>query len=258
MEKASLKITAINGSPRGRNGNTYIMVEEFLTGARDAGALTEHILLADKKIHNCIGCFTCWTKTPGVCVFKDDAAPLLSIFESDIVVFATPLYVDNVSGLMKNFFDRLIPLGLPYFEMDENGESRHLLPKGTKVPRMVVISNCGFPEQTHFEVLKVLFRRMARNFHTEVIAEIYRGEGEMLKVGSIFLKPILYKYKKLLQRCGREIVESGALSAETKLELEKPLIPYKSYLDHANKHWDEELAKLKNKCLGKNEKTNTD
>lgn len=240
-----MKILAINGSPRGTGHNTYIMVEEFLKGARKAGAETEHILLAGKKINHCIGCFTCWTKTPGVCVFKDDMTELLEKMSGkfDALVLATPLYVDNISGLLKNFLDRSIPTADPHFSKDRNGESVHMMREDEKGRKLIAIANCGFPEQTHFEVLKVLFRRMARNFHAELAGEIYRGEGELLKSKSLLLLPILYRYKKLLQRCGKEFVEQGRFSDESKASLEKPLIPYDFYLKQGNKYWDKELSK---------------
>ncbi len=44
-----------------------------------------------------------------------------------------------------------------------------------------MISNCGFPEQSHFQVLGLLTRRMARNYHTEFVGEIYRGAGALLQ-----------------------------------------------------------------------------
>ena len=199
-----MKITAFNGSPRGKNGNTFIMVEEFLKGAKGSGAETEHILLSEKRIHHCIGCFTCWTKTPGVCVFEDDMKDLLPKLEAGIIVFASPVYVDNITGLMKNFMDRMIPVADPHFTIDEKGESRHVMRPNYQTPKLVIISNCGFPEQSHFEVFKVLFRRVARNMHTDVICEIYRGGGELLKMKSLLMKPFLYKYKKLLQKCGKK------------------------------------------------------
>ena len=54
-----MKITAFNGSPRAEKGNTNLVVEEFLRGAREAGADTENISLAKMNIKPCINCFTC-------------------------------------------------------------------------------------------------------------------------------------------------------------------------------------------------------
>jgi multimeric flavodoxin WrbA len=235
-----MRITVFNGSPKGKKGNTNFIVEEFLRGAIIEGAETENIFLARKKIRHCVGCFDCWTKTPGKCIIKDDMNELIEKFiNSDIVVFATPLYVDNVSGIMKNFMDRMIPIVEPYFNKDENGECRHKK-RYEKYPKIVVISNCGFPEQSHFQVLKLLFRRIARNIHSEVIAEIYRGEGEILQIDLLMMKPFISKYKKVLRVAGQELVKNGKFSEQTKEKLEKPIIPYRFYISGANKSWDKE------------------
>jgi len=236
-----MKITIFNGSPRAENGNTHFMVEQFIKGAEQAGAEVENIFLAKKKINPCKGCFSCWLKTPGKCVIKDDMAELLEKFaDLDIIVFATPLYVDNVTGIMKNFMDRIIPLGDPHIEKDENGESVHVNKLGN-VPKLVVISNCGFPEQSHFQVLELLFKRIARNMRTEVVGEIYRGGGAILKDAPSILKPLTMKYSKLLQKAGKEIAENSRLSKETRLELEKPLIPADNYIAAANQYFDQLL-----------------
>ncbi|MFC1521536.1 flavodoxin family protein [Elusimicrobiota bacterium] len=238
-----MKIIAFNGSHKGEKGNTHIMVTEFLKGAQEAGAETENVILIKKKINRCAACFTCWTKTPGKCAQKDDMAGLLAKMEDvDIIVFATPLYIDNVSAVMKNFMDRMVPDVDAHFEKDENGEYRHARPKG-EVPRMVVISNCGFPEQTHFQVLSLLFKRIARNTHTQVIAEIYRGGGELLSVDSVMIKLLTGKYKSLLRKAGKEVVKNMQLSNETRVQLEKPIISHERYIKAANSYWDKELAK---------------
>lgn len=238
-----MKIIVFNSSPRGERGNTHIMVESILEGAKEAGAECENIFLAGKNIKPCLGCFSCWIKTPGKCVIKDDMAELLEKANGrDIIIFATPLYVDNVSGIMKNFMDRSIPMCQPYFMKDETGEYRHV-GRDSKPPKIAVISNCGFPEQSHFQVLKLLFRRIARNMSSELIAEIYRGEGGLLKVNSFLLNPIINRYKKLLNAAGREIVLNLKLSDQTIKELEKPLIPYDMYIAGATKEWDKMLKK---------------
>jgi len=240
-----VKIVAFNGSPHAEKSNTNVMVHEFLSGAKDAGAEVENVFLAKKDIKHCIGCFACWVKTPGVCVHKDDMRELLEkLISADVVVFASPLYVDNVTGVMKDFMDRLMPLADPHFEKDESGEARHVK-KYEKYPKLVALSNCGYPEQSHFQVLRLLYKRIARNFQTELVAEIYRGAGAILTAPVEEVKPFREMYKGLLRKAGKEIVENGKLSDGTRENLEKQLIPTDMYLSFGNKMWDNELAKLK-------------
>jgi multimeric flavodoxin WrbA len=234
-----MKITVFSGSHKGKEGNTLIMVEEFLKGAEEAGAETENIILAEKNIMYCKGKFECWLKTPGKCTIHDDMDDLLSKFMgSDIAVFACPVYFDNVPAILKNFIDRLAPVLLPHFEEDENGEYRHSK-RYEKYPKIVVISNAGLPGQTNFEVESLFFRRFARTFHTQLIAEIYRGEGEIFRgKNNIMLKPLLGKYKKLLRCAGKEIVENQILSENTIRELEKTIVPTGLYIKFGNEEWD--------------------
>ncbi len=243
-----MKITIFNGSPRAERGNTHFMVTEFAKGAQEAGAEVENIFLAGKEIKPCNACYACWMETPGECTTQDDMEGLFQkVISSDVLGFATPLYVDNVSGLMKNFMDRLIPLADPHFARDENGESRHPR-KYDKPNQIIVISSCGFPEQSHFQVLRVLFRRMARNFSAKLAAEIYRGGGGILQSHDPSFQPYLESYKQLLQTAGKEVVLNSNLSEDTMAQLEKPLIPMPNFVDEyrkrANKMFDERLAKL--------------
>lgn len=237
-----MKISVFSGSHKGREGNTLIMVEEFLKGAEEAGAETENIILIEKNIKYCKGKFKCWLSTPGKCPIHDDMDNLLPKFmNSDIVVFACPVYFDNVPAVMKNFIDRLAPVLLPHFEEDFKGEYRHSKRYG-KYPKIVVISNAGLPGQTNFEVVSLFFRRLARSLHTEIIAEIYRGEGEIFKGQNNFmLKPLLGKYKKLLRSAGKEIVENQKLSEKTIKELEKQIVPPSLYIKFGNEEMDRML-----------------
>lgn len=239
-----MKIVVFNGSPRAEQSNTHVMVEAFLEGARGAGAETENIFLAQNTIKHCLGCFACWLKTPGQCIQSDDMEALIKEYLSaDVVVFATPLYVDNVSGIMKDFIDRLVPLGDPHLEKDSGGEVCHIL-GSKKSPKFVMISNCGFPEQSHFQVLRLLAKRMARNFKTELIGEIYRGGGSLLRDEE--MQPLIDTYRGLLCRTGAEIVQQGCISPETTLQLEQPLIPVSDYVDlyitNVNAYMDQMIA----------------
>ena len=244
-----MRITAFNGSPRKDHGNTHVMVSEFLKGATEAGAEVENVFLAEQNITPCIGCYACWTTCPGKCVHADDMAGLLDKFlSSDTVVIASPVYVDNVTGIMKNFMDRLITIADPHMEKDQHGECRHVK-RHDKPTKIIAISNCGFPEQSHFQVLRILFRRMARNLHCDLAAEIYRGGGGLLTSKLPEAGPAVERYRNVLRRTGMEVVREGRVSEQTLMELEQPLVPLQANLDRyiaaVNQMWDARLARAR-------------
>lgn len=231
-----MKVTVFNGSPQGRNSRTHMMVQEILSGATEAGAESQCFFLAEKNINYCRACTHCFEVELGKCAIEDDMQEMLSSYrKSDIVIFATPLYVDNVSGMMKVFLDRCLALGAPYVAKDENGECRHIDIPGfsdaySNAPKWVVVSNSAFPEHSQFQVLSLLFKRMARNFHTELVGEIYRGAGALLCGIVPQLQNVVDEYNRLLRNAGREIVSSLRLSDETRNKLDKPLMPDDAYI----------------------------
>ena len=101
-----MKILAINGSPRTIRSTTRRLAQFVLEGAETAGAETEMIDLCDLRVTPCTACEGC--SFNGICVFEDDVPLIVErMKEADGIVFASPVYIDNVSGQMKVFFDRL-------------------------------------------------------------------------------------------------------------------------------------------------------
>jgi multimeric flavodoxin WrbA len=101
-----MKILAIHGSPRTIRSMTRTLAQFVLGGAAEAGAETEMIDLCDYRVTPCTACEGC--SFNGICVFEDDVPALVArMKEADGIVFASPVYIDNVSGQMKVFFDRL-------------------------------------------------------------------------------------------------------------------------------------------------------
>ena len=236
-----MNITVFNGSPRGKKGTTNVMVEEFLAGVVKAGAEIENIFSFKKDIKHCLGCVDCWIKTPGKCVQKDDMGELIEKFiGSDVSVLATPIHVDNVTGIMKNFIDRLIQTRMPHFELDSHGETRHVK-RYEKHPKLMMISSCGYPEQSQFQVVRLWLKRFSRNFDMEVIGEIYRSWGWLLKAKDDRLEPKIAAYKNLLKKAGREVAEHLKLSEETAAQLEEPILPKEMHLKMSNKRWDQAI-----------------
>ncbi len=234
-----MKIIAINGSPKGKNSSTHIMIDSFLEGAKSKGALVENIFLSNLNINYCTGCFNCWTKTPGKCIFKDDMVELLNkVHKSDIVIFGSPLYCDSITGNLKTFIDRMLPLGTPYFEKDENGLYRHGEEGHDWDPKFIMISNCGFPEKDHFDSISFWIKRFARNCKGTVIAEIYKGQGPLLVSKSDKLKPLIDEYRATLKKAGEEIIINGIISQNTKEGLFKDIIPHEDYIQAATNNWN--------------------
>ena len=101
-----MKILAIHGSPRTIRSTTRRLAGFVLEGAADAGAATEIIDLADYRIIPCTACEACTLN--GICVNDDDVPAIISrMKEADALIFGSPVYIDNITGQMKIFFDRL-------------------------------------------------------------------------------------------------------------------------------------------------------
>ncbi len=102
-----MNIVIINGSPR-TNGNSDLLCDEFIRGARESGNQTEKVSLREYTVSPCRACYACF-KT-GKCVQKDDMAEILNkIKNADVLVLASPTYFMTMTGQMKVFIDRLLP-----------------------------------------------------------------------------------------------------------------------------------------------------
>ncbi len=231
-----MRILAINGSPRGRQGNTEVILQAFLEGARSAGAEAEVVYLKEKTIRHCTGCFTCWTKTPGVCIHQDDMPALLErVIEARILVFATPLYVFTVSGLMKDFMDRLIPLALPHIVRRGHHYIHPMRRPDVWPKKVVLISNCGFPEPHHFSGLEETFLRFADSPDLEWAGSVLCAGGELLRSP---LRERMGWYLDAARQAGAEVVERGEILPETRAVLSRPLIADPAvYARMANAYW---------------------
>ena len=101
------RVTAFVGSPRKKY--TYDAVREFLERVEALGGVeSEIVMLSDYRIESCRGCKLCFVRGEEFCPRKDDRDVLIEkMMASDGVVFASPNYSFQVSGIMKTFLDRL-------------------------------------------------------------------------------------------------------------------------------------------------------
>jgi len=239
-----MKVLAFNCSPRMDNGNTALILNPFLEGMKDVGAEVELFYTRKLNINPCHGGFTCWLKTPGKCWQKDDMQMLYpKLREADIYVFGTPVYVDGISGPMKNMLDRIIPLVQPFFEL-RDGHCRHMAREGCKHGKVVLVSNTGFWEMDNFDPLLVHMKAFCRNGAMEFAGALLRPHGEalrpMMKLG-IALDDVFEAAKD----AGRQLVRDGEMSTETLNIVSRELVPLETYVRAANETFQQALDALK-------------
>lgn len=217
-----MKIVAINGSSKGANSNTNVMVSTFLKGAQEAGADTVHVFLAEKDIKHCKGCHTCWKRGPGQCVTNDDMGEVLGVLGgADVIILASPVYFENISGMLKVFMDRMTMIGGPPSTKEENEESQPLVPAKGQVaneansPKLMMFSSCGYDDRSEFEVTSLWIKRVAQKMHMALIGEIYRTQGKFLGDPPEELRSAISNYLKLLEKAGKEIAIDKKFSRET-------------------------------------------
>jgi len=238
------KVLAFNSSPNMDKGNTALILTPFLEGMREAGAEVELLYTKKLKINPCQGEFNCWLKTPGKCFQKDDMQMLHpKLRQADIWVFATPVYVDGVSGPMKNLLDRLIPLVQPFVELRDD-HYRHPLREDAKHGKVVLVSNCGFWEMDNFDPMLVHMKAACKNMSREFAGALLRPHGGGLRPMKEMSAP-LDDIFEAAKEAGRQLVRDGEMSAETLATVSRELMPREMYLQTLNEFFQQTLDALK-------------
>ena len=107
-----MKIAILNGSPR--KENTAAMIEAFCEGAEEAGHEVEVLHVGKMKINGCLACEYCHTKGEGKCIQKDDLEKIMPAYlESDMVVFASPIYYFAPTAQLEAAWQRVYCIGKP-------------------------------------------------------------------------------------------------------------------------------------------------
>lgn len=103
----SKKVLVLSASFR-KHGNSDLLCDEFIKGAKEAGNEVEKIYLNDKHINFCKGCGVC--NNTHKCIQQDDMAEILDkMVSADVIVMATPVYFYAMNGQMKTLIDRTVP-----------------------------------------------------------------------------------------------------------------------------------------------------
>lgn len=103
INKEHKTVLVISASPR-RGGNTDLLCDEFIRGAKEVGGEVEKIFLDDYKIDF----FHEQHEHSADSVSADDRAPIIieKMANADIIVLSSPVYYMNIDGQLKTLMDR--------------------------------------------------------------------------------------------------------------------------------------------------------
>ncbi len=236
-----MNILAFNGSPKMEKGNTALILNPFLDGAREAGAEVELLYTSKLDIHPCQGEFNCWMKTPGKCHQQDDMQLIHpKLRQADVWVFATPLYVWGVSGPMKNLLDRIVPLVEPFISIHD-GHCSHPLRHDTKRSKIVLVCNCGFWEKDNFAAVLAQFESMCRIIGFEFAGALLRPAGPLLAPMLEMGAPV-QDILDAARDAGWQLVRDGRISSQALQTISRDLMPRDAYVQMLNQNVQQALA----------------
>jgi multimeric flavodoxin WrbA len=160
-----MKIATILGSPR-KKGNTSKVLGWVEDALKAHGYQVERIRLADYKINGCKGCWTCkkFADQSG-CPQKDDAVEILGrVMDSDLVLYATPVYFWGPTAQIKAFMDRHCSLvtgfGSPQWQSLLEGKQAGL------------VVTCEDGIEDNVDLLMEMFKRFASYLRCNNVGEL--------------------------------------------------------------------------------------
>lgn len=162
-----MKITILNGSPR--RENTSAMAEAFRKGAEAAGHEVEVLHVGRMKINGCLACEYCHGKGEGKCIQKDDIEKLMPAYlESDMIVFASPIYYFAPSAQLEAAWQRVYCIGKPA----KATKAALLLSSASGFYDAAIAQYKGFTAYTGLQDMGVLTATGEENKSEEKLAEI--------------------------------------------------------------------------------------
>ena len=170
-----MKVLGINGSPR-IGGNTDILLDRVLEGARSKGAETEKIILNTLKFSPCQECSE--LRDDGTCIIEDDMQIVYEAVEkADAVIVASPIFFGSLSAQTKMMVDRFQCLW----------RAKHILKKQMAKKRRIgaFISVEASTREDFFEnakaIVKNLFVTINTGYKEELFCPGIDEKGNILK-----------------------------------------------------------------------------
>ena len=153
-KRFAMQLVLFNGSPRGKNSNTKILLDQFRKGFETGGGdvVSENYLLRQKHLKE------------QVQQFKN----------ADTIFLAFPLYVFSVPGIVKQFIEEI-------GEFDGRGK------------RILFLVQSGFPEACQSDSVKKQMEDLAKRWKMENLGVIVKPGAEGVRLMPAMMTKKLFK-----------------------------------------------------------------
>lgn len=236
-----MKIVAINSSHRGDKGYTHFLIAKLFDGAKNAGAECETIVLAHHTINTCLGCRVCHKSNHYLkCIYdeKDDVKEIFAkMRNADILIFATPIYIFNMSGLMKIFLDRITSTADSGIKaISEKGLFFHHIDKQLiSKPFVLLTTQDNFEIETSANVISY-FKTFSHFLDAKLVGIITRKSGVLVGHGKEPEKenqyPKIQQVYTAIRQAGFELVTFGKITNKTQRTTNQNIIKMPKIIEY--------------------------
>jgi len=228
-----MKIVAINASYRGDKGHTRFLIDKLFQGAAAAGAECQVVTLARLKINRCLACGQCQTAEHYKCVHdgKDDVAAVFrQMAEADIVVYATPVYVFGLSGLLKTFLERFYGRGdSGDLSISKSGLMFHHVDRAICSKPFVTLVCCDNLENETPRNVLAYFRTFSKFMDAPQVGVLVRNGGRLSGHGHDPERekrvPKILDVYAAYEQAGRELATEGRIRRSTERRANQEIVP---------------------------------
>lgn len=137
-----MKLAIINGSPRYKNSNSTLLIDQFLKGFSSMSNIALSYVVGTEN------------KKKALADFAD----------SDTVLIIFPLYTDCMPGIVKEFFEAMV-------EVEKSTQKK-----------VGFIVQSGFPESIHSEALERYLEKFTKRLGHHYLGTVIKGGVEGIKI----------------------------------------------------------------------------
>lgn len=177
-----MQLTFFNGSPRGKNGNTNILLEKVIEGFVENQQADVQLIFLNNPTAR--------------------AGAHQKFSESDLVLLGFPLYTDAMPGLVKAFIESLAP----YVGLQTN-------------PKLAFLVQSGFPEAHHSRFVERYLEKLASRLGSPYAGTIVKGGCEGVR---LMPEKMNHKLFTGLRALGADLAMEGRFDPEKLKSLAKP------------------------------------